>query len=94
MERFFNGLKNQLILDYKDNKLILCLEFLGTVSSISAACSLAYFGKNIDLFFVLAAYLLGSIFWGVASVYRRNSFNFLLCFCYSVINILGIIRCL
>lgn len=90
MKQFFIDLKNQFVHDYNNNPRVLILEMLGTVSSLGAAFTLAFLGKDANLFLVLIGYTVGSFFWFAAGKLRNNGLNMLLSTGYIIINIMGL----
>ena len=90
--KVYQSLKEQIVCDYKNKFGILVLECVGTISSLGAAFTLAFVGKDVNLAWILTFYLIGSAAWAIASLIRSNSFNLLLSSCYTVINIIGLLK--
>ena len=94
MKKFFQDLKAQFLKDLAERPKILLCESLGTLTSLSAAFTLAILGKEANLYIVLLGYTLGSIFWLIAGKMRNNSINMTLSTGYIIINIVGLIKLL
>lgn len=92
MLKILQDLKKQFVFDYHNNPGILFLECIGTITSLTGACTLAFLGHNANLYFVLSFYLTGSITWTIAAKLRNNSFNMLLSIGYSLVNIIGLTK--
>ena len=92
MNKMFQDIKNQFLLDYHTNKLTLFLEMFGTLTSLIGAFTMATTGQHGNFYFILSFYLMGSVTWTIAAKRRNNSFNMLLSICYSIVNIIGLTK--
>jgi hypothetical protein len=92
MKQFFVDLKNQFVHDFHNNPKVLILELLGTISSLTAAFTLAFLGKGANLYMVLIGYTVGSLFWFTAGKLRNNGLNMTLSMGYILINVMGLIK--
>lgn len=92
MKKFFLDLKKQFVHDFATNPRVLILEAFGTVCSLGSAFTLAFMGKDANLYMVLIGYLLGSAFWFAAGKLRNNGLNMLLSAGYIIINIMGLCK--
>lgn len=94
MKKFFKGIKDQLILDFKTTPLLFLLESVGTLTSLVAATTLAFLGNQASFVFVFASYLTGSFCWSTAMALRKNGFGFLLNLGFGTLNVIGLVKAL
>ena len=90
MKQFFIDLKNQFVTDFHNNPKVLICEMIGTLSSLTAAFTLAFLGKDANLIMVLSGYTFGSVAWLIAGKMRNNGLNMCLSTGYIIINIMGL----
>ena len=94
IKQVFTDLKAQFTQDFHERPLVLFLEAVGTLFSVGAGGTIAYYAASSNMLLVLIAYLIGAICWFIAARIRNNSFLLALNLIYGFIDVFGIAKIL
>ena len=76
--------------DWRDNRKLFWLEFIGTCGSVGGTVTLSVFIKSSPLFLAYSFWLIGSTLIMIGDYYRNASWLFVLMFFNTIMNIVGI----